>query len=389
MKVYRRMFLLLVALIGLFVAGVVLIRYWQQTNFAWIQENRGQDIHQHLDTLLDLEGRSLATFAYDYTDRDEMVAFVEHPDPTWAQRNIETVLPTYQAQAAWVYGPDFTRVYSKTAVRGDALAELPLPPKARRSLFTESRLAHCFVNTPMGILEIRGASIHPTVDVDPTTPPHGYFFVGRVWDAPFLTELSRLVGSPVEVLMSSDADTYPERTSTREGFLALQHPLKGWDGNAVAFVRVEILSPLVQQFIRASQWRFVLATMLVFGLIFAFSWALMRWVARPLRLVFASLNTGAAAPLRDLVKDETEFGQIARLIVQFFRQQEELLKEIAERKDMEAVLRKERDQAQQYLDVAGVLITALNATGEILLINKRGCDLLGYVEAELIGPELV
>jgi len=48
-------------------------------------------------------------------------------------------------------------------------------------------------------------------------------------------------------------------------------------------------------------------------------------------------------------------------------------------------LRWERDMAKHYLDIAGVIILSLNNRGEITLINKKGCDILGWTERELIG----
>ena len=43
------------------------------------------------------------------------------------------------------------------------------------------------------------------------------------------------------------------------------------------------------------------------------------------------------------------------------------------------------NQAQLYLDIAGVIILVLNKQGEITLINKKGCEVLEYTEEELIG----
>jgi PAS domain S-box-containing protein len=48
-------------------------------------------------------------------------------------------------------------------------------------------------------------------------------------------------------------------------------------------------------------------------------------------------------------------------------------------------LRIERDRAQDYLDIAGTIIVALNTEGEVTLINKKGCKVFGYVEEEIIG----
>ncbi|MDK2890089.1 MAG: hypothetical protein PWR21_721 [Methanoculleus sp.] len=46
---------------------------------------------------------------------------------------------------------------------------------------------------------------------------------------------------------------------------------------------------------------------------------------------------------------------------------------------------RERDRAQGYLDVAAVLLVVINADQTIGLINRRGCELLGYREDELLG----
>jgi diguanylate cyclase (GGDEF)-like protein/PAS domain S-box-containing protein len=47
----------------------------------------------------------------------------------------------------------------------------------------------------------------------------------------------------------------------------------------------------------------------------------------------------------------------------------------------------EHGRAQRYLDVAGTMIVVLDAGGVIQQINRRGCEVLGYSEAELSGRE--
>lgn len=43
------------------------------------------------------------------------------------------------------------------------------------------------------------------------------------------------------------------------------------------------------------------------------------------------------------------------------------------------------DLNKKYLAIAGVIIVALNNEGNITLINKKGCEILGYDERDLIG----
>jgi len=63
----------------------------------------------------------------------------------------------------------------------------------------------------------------------------------------------------------------------------------------------------------------------------------------------------------------------------------EIFRDLTERKRLWEKLREERDKAQQYLSIARVIIVALNSRGQITLINKRGCEVLGYKEEEMIG----
>lgn len=62
-----------------------------------------------------------------------------------------------------------------------------------------------------------------------------------------------------------------------------------------------------------------------------------------------------------------------------------LAKEVEERKRTEEALRKEKDKAQLYLGVAGVILVALDPDGNVTLINRKGCEILGYEEPEILG----
>jgi len=63
--------------------------------------------------------------------------------------------------------------------------------------------------------------------------------------------------------------------------------------------------------------------------------------------------------------------------------------DITERKVAEELLRKERDKAQQYLNVAGVMLLALGADQKVALINRKGCEILGASPDEIIGRDWV
>jgi PAS domain S-box-containing protein len=56
-------------------------------------------------------------------------------------------------------------------------------------------------------------------------------------------------------------------------------------------------------------------------------------------------------------------------------------------KAAEAALRRQRDLAQRYLDVAQVLLLALDVQGRITLVNRKGCSILEWEEHDLLGRD--
>jgi len=57
--------------------------------------------------------------------------------------------------------------------------------------------------------------------------------------------------------------------------------------------------------------------------------------------------------------------------------------DITDRKQIEDALRREKERAERYLNVAGVMLATVNVDEEITLMNKKGCEILGYEAGEL------
>lgn len=64
---------------------------------------------------------------------------------------------------------------------------------------------------------------------------------------------------------------------------------------------------------------------------------------------------------------------------------ENIIRDITEKKKAEIMLKTEKETAQKYLDIAGVMIVILDNNGKVSLINKRGCEILGYRKDDIIG----
>lgn len=85
----------------------------------------------------------------------------------------------------------------------------------------------------------------------------------------------------------------------------------------------------------------------------------------------------------ELVSTFTVFSFI--FAVFYFRRWGELKEEIFQRRKFENALEAERDKIREYLDIAGVMLVAIDSDERIAMINRKGCKLLEGTENELIG----
>jgi PAS domain S-box-containing protein len=70
---------------------------------------------------------------------------------------------------------------------------------------------------------------------------------------------------------------------------------------------------------------------------------------------------------------------------EFTREVLQLRRRVSELEALEGELRAERDRTQRYLDVAGVMFVVIGADETVLLVNQKGCELLGCAEQEVVG----
>ncbi len=59
--------------------------------------------------------------------------------------------------------------------------------------------------------------------------------------------------------------------------------------------------------------------------------------------------------------------------------------DISVRRAAEIKLQEEKERTQKYLDVAEVIFLALDHNGEVVLINRKGCEILEGTEEEILG----
>ena len=61
-----------------------------------------------------------------------------------------------------------------------------------------------------------------------------------------------------------------------------------------------------------------------------------------------------------------------------------VITDIADKNEAKQDLINQKNRAQHYLDIVGVMLVAINSEGKVTLINRKGCEVLGYEEENII-----
>jgi diguanylate cyclase (GGDEF)-like protein/PAS domain S-box-containing protein len=109
--------------------------------------------------------------------------------------------------------------------------------------------------------------------------------------------------------------------------------------------------------------------------------ALLHWVSGPLRRLARSLRARDPALLAPLMNQNTEFGALARLVQDFFQQQQQLAAEIQERRDVERKLR----LFSRAIECSANSVIITDRNGVIEYVNPKFVETTGYSPAEAIG----
>ncbi len=335
MKLEIRLAILFGCLLAIFL-GVLALQHPSQRRSAFeLQTEIAGDKARQLARALALTGSTLERFAADYTQWDEMGAYVQTADPTWAEINLDQSLVSWRFHGLWVFSPEKRLVsrHLRVPLCADDVAAFPRTEILAH--ITSAEHTHFFLRTPRGLLEIRGSAIHPSDERRNAEPPQGWLVVAHWWSPNLVAQLGELTDSTVTIVSATPATPSAELGPK----ITANLPLPSWDGRPAAHLELEHTSPLLINMSAYDRGESYL--LFGFGLVFLACAAICThyWVRRPLHLIQRSLVSSRPELVAPLEGHRDEFGQVARLVRTVSEQRHALSREVEDRTFAESELR--------------------------------------------------
>jgi hypothetical protein len=363
MTLQRKIHILVFACLLLFSGVAMFLRRIQiQQNDLFVNSSVVK-LQEIVSNSVNVQSSQLRQVVTDYTNWDSMIDHMSVYDKKWSDNSIATIINSYKLNSLIVCNLDHKVMYTYGAAPSEVLGSLP----DQKHIFSQldgHKFFHFYRKTPDGILEISGATIHPTKDSARITPRQGYFILSKLWNKKFFSDLPFVQGTVVSI----ESADFRATNSTDKNVITTALPLFDFNQKAICTLVVKEPNKFLESYHDISLFIMnFMAFMILFVLVILFL-VLFLLVRRPLKLITETLKRNDTRPLKLLLKSKDEFSQIAELIMKFHDQRKELESENAERRIAQQELAQNSELMSALADASSRL-HKLDDLGEALKIQ--------------------
>lgn len=298
--------------------------------FLTLQEERNvyaetsNRFNNEINNLLELESEPIVSSLNLNTNWDEFVNFFKTKDKKWFRESIGSEIEIYQVDYLVVYDSNCKLIISTT---NSKIHTLDFIPKEAILALNKSKTNKFYLRIPEGIVEVFGASIHPTKDIYKNkTNPYGYCFMIRLIDANYFQKLKKITNSDINFI-ENGLESLNEKSKIFDSVI-----LKDYNNKPIGKLIFKRNFDLHFQSTKNILYIIIISFLIIMLIYLVY---IKKWVYHPLDLIKKILETGNKTAIEKLKKITGEFGHIGNLFEESDNQNIELVaaKEKAEESD--------------------------------------------------------
>lgn len=278
-------------------------------------QNSVELFESKINQLLLLESKPILTALKNDTNWDEFVDFISTKKQTWYDETISNELR--------IYGADYLGVYDQnkqfiTRTPTPVIKTVDFIPKQAMTVLDKKRVVKFYIKIPEGVVEVTGATIHPSDDpFKIKTKPSGYFFVARLINGKFIKNLEKITSSKITSLNVNDS--IPEQRHVVSAVYSLKNPKGELIGKLLFERNFDVY------FENTIRVLYIIIAVFILYLVVSIYYT-QKLVYRPLYLVRRALQRGSLSAIAELKKTTGEFSYIGNLFEENNNQKIALIK---------------------------------------------------------------
>jgi len=323
LNTYFRLLLLIFGTSLLFFLLYLALYAYTNQQEKYVYESTYNQYTNEVNSLVALNSNIHTASIIDVTFWDALVDFTKTKDPEWFRRYIIQEFNSYDVDYIAIYGLDSKFVIKHATTR---LKTFSFIPKAVLPKLHETKFVRFYMKVPEGIVEVFGATIHPSNDPGKNkSQPSGYFFMARLLNDAYFTQLEKISSSQIDFVNNVDLN------NIADDVISTQVALKDWQNREVA--RMLFKRPFNLNFKNTKEILSIIILASILNMMIYLYYS-RKWVYNPLKLITNILETGNGKAISNLKEAPGEFGYIGNLFDENDHQRKQL--EIAKKKAEES-----------------------------------------------------
>lgn len=313
-------FLLSAVNAGLLLIVLTLYFYMRQQEKE-IFKSSNELYNNEIESLLKLNSESYTSIVADITYWDEFVTFTKTKDISWFNRSVANIIDTYKVQYLAAYSLDGTQITKVSTIK---IKTKDFIPKAALKKLYEKKIDKFYWRIPEGIVEVYGATIHPSDDPFKNKfKPSGYFIMVRLLDENYFNNIEQVCSSKIKFYTGKE-------TAKKTVFKIV--PLNDFQGNTIAELYIKRAYDI--DFYITKSILFIMALALILSWVVYYYYSV-KWAKLPISLIRKILLSEDKSAIHSLKNIKGEFRYIGKLFEENLAQRDLLhqAKEKAEESD--------------------------------------------------------
>lgn len=342
MKTQNKLLIILMISAIIMFAGFLIILDIQKRQTSILLSSGEAQQQKILETAIEARSEVIGRTVYDYTYWDDLVNYLQAPDPLFANDNLLTLFSSFGANAIWMYDLNYDSIFAAAYV-SDTTKPFASIHQGIFEVVMKEKITRFYLKTEYGLLEVHAATMHGSNDEAREKAAFGYFFVGKLLDSAWIESVNQLTEGEINIVEKINPDD-----SSRDDEIVVEYPLMDWQGNTVSWVRLSRNYEFIKVFKRLSRFStyFLAGMVIVILAIFFLSFNFL--VKKPLSTISSALASRSSTDRLRLGVLKSEFHKIGQMIEEYFEQQDSLEMEIEVRKKTEA----QKEKLINELDIA-------------------------------------
>jgi signal transduction histidine kinase len=367
MKLLSRFIWLIIGISALVFAGVTIFQIKTVKEFDLIKQSIRSEYDVQVDKMLapDKYGIGIASYLSDISNDGSSSLFLENetPDIYFTENYLHDDILVYnQVDAVWFFTLNGELFHFKT-IRSFSAIDIQIPSIELSTVFPGKEMKGFYAATEKGIVLYYGARVGSN-DLNFS----GYVVMASLMDQRWIEKYESTINNSVINMVPASEQLADIDDKT----IRITRELKGYQQQPVATLNVELPLPFLSLWHRTNSvdnWLMTGSMVIVLAFLIVF---LLIWVISPLKKISDSLQEGDSEAIQPLVKVNTELGEVARMIDDYHRKNDEL-------EASESIKRHIIEQAQ-----VGIIIAEVES-GIIITTNPYACELIKAPEEAVNG----